>query len=141
MKPTITVSGNQQDEIIVFEINANHINGLLDLRIWQEDTREMIWCVDLDYFNRRRIKYGEPPVNFKTFNGGKGSAKQIVPGSGKPSVPLPVGKSFIIAVTAQYDTWTSAASKTFYYSFSISPRGRISAIVPIPFPGPSALTP
>lgn len=142
MKPALTVVGKQQDEKIVFEIGTAHVNGLLDLRIWQEDTGEVFWHVALDYFNGRRIKYGEPPVNFKTFNGGEGSAKQIVPESGKPPVPPPLGKSFIIAVTAQYDTWTSAASKTFYYSFSISPGGRISAIVPIPFPGgPAALPP
>jgi len=141
MKPSLTIHGKQQDKTIVFEIGTAHVNGLLDLRIWQEDTRGVFWHVTLGYFNGRRIKYGEPPMNFKTFNGGEGSAKQIVPETGKSPVPPTIGKSFIIAVTAQYDTWTGAASKTFYYSFSISPEGRMSAIVPIPFLGSTALPP
>lgn len=136
MKPSIILEAEQYGPDISFDIRAKGINGLVDLRIWQTDTKEVIWQINLNSFNGPRLGYGEVPVGFKTFNGGSGNAKQVVPSGDKRPSPLPAGKSFILVLGVQYDTMMSAAMRPFYFSFSTDSEGRISAIMPVATPRP-----
>ena len=66
MKRIIVLEAKQHGTEISFDIRANRINGLLDMRIWQMDTKEVIWQINLNSYNGARLNYGEVPVGFKT---------------------------------------------------------------------------
>ena len=138
-KPNIVLEAKQHGENIDFDIRTKGINGLLDLQIWQTDTKEVIWQLNLNSFNGTTIEYGKVPVGFKSFNGGTYDAEQMVPLTGKRPGPLPAGKSFIIALGAQYDTLTSAAMRPFYFLFSTDANGKISRVLPTGAPKPGDL--
>lgn len=139
MKPQIFLETKGQGADTGFQIRAEGINGLLDLRIWEEETKTVIWQVNLNYFNGSHLGYGEVPGEFKTFNGATGSAKQLFPNAAEHPSRLPAGKSFIAALIGQYDTVGGASVRVFYFRFSTDAEGQILKIVPVVAPAPKDL--
>lgn len=134
--PKASVVAHQQGTDIDFNIQTKGIRGLGEVWLWIEDTKQVLWRVNLNYYQGPQLKYGELPIKFKQPNGAINSAEQIVPANDEKPNQLPPGKTFFLAVTGQYDTPMAASEKTFYFSFSTDSGGRMSAIVPAATPKP-----
>ena len=126
--PHADVDIRQEDHDFVFQIRTRSINGLLDLRLWQVDTKEIFWDINLNYYKEPELRYGEVPDKFTTFNGGQNRAEQNIPRNHQRPRPLPANQNFYLALDCQYDTILAAASKVFYFSFSTDKNGRISRV-------------
>ena len=134
--PKVSVVAHQQGADLNFSIQTEGIRGLIEAWFWEENTKQVLWRVNLNYYQGSQLKYGELPIKFKQPNGAINSAEQIVPANGEKPDQLPPGKSFYLAITGQYDTLMAASGKTFYFSFSTDSEGRMSAIVPAATPKP-----
>ena len=114
-----------------FAISTEHVNGLLGLRIWQADTKELFWDVDLHYYREPHLTYGVVPRDFKTFGGVLSSAEQKFPAGGERPRPLPPSTQFRASILCQYDTMFDAHLCEFYFSFTTDADGRVSSVVPV----------
>src|ERR1035441_6069944 len=79
MTPKVSVTGQQTGPDIDFTIQADGINGLAGVRLWQVETKELYWDVNLASFMGSHLKYGEVPAHFKAYNGATYSARQNFP--------------------------------------------------------------
>ncbi len=129
--PKATLTAQQTTTNLDFTISTEHVNGLLGLRIWQADTKELFWDVDLRYYREPRLTYGVVPTDFKTFGGVTSSAKQKYPASGERPRPLPPSTQFRASLLCQYDTMMDAAMREFYFSFATDRDGRLSSVFPV----------
>jgi len=127
---TASVSVQQQGKNLNFQFRTRGVNGLLDILIWRADTKEPIWYENLDYYNENHLKYGEVPMNFKTFNGAINSAEQTFPTNGQKPSPLPPNIKFFLRIDYQYDTFAAFAGVSDY-AFVTDANGNVSAFIPI----------
>lgn len=134
--PKLSVVAHQRGSDLDFSIQTEGIRGLGEVWLWTEDTKQVLWRVNLNYYQGSQLKYGELPAKFKSPNGAMNNAEQIAPANGEKPNQLPPGKNFYLAITGQYDTRMAASEKTFYFTFSTDSEGRMSAIVPVAPPKP-----
>jgi hypothetical protein len=111
---TVARDGNDPS----FHFNTRSINGLLSLRLWRTDTKEVLWHVNLNYYRERRLKYGEIPMEFRTFNGGVNRASQSYPVRNQKPQTLPSSATFMVELVYQYDTWFAPSGQSVYFLFS-----------------------
>jgi hypothetical protein len=122
-KRNMTLTAQQNGSDVVFEIHANDINGVLGVAIWSSDTKgELLWDMNLNYFNEPHLKYGSIPNGLM--------AKQIFPPDDKrPRAFLP-NENLYIGIDAQYDSGLDALSHTFYFRASTDASGKITSVIP-----------
>ena len=130
-KPSVSLGAHSSDSQTVLDVSTEGINGLLGLNMWQADTREMLWRVNLDYFRGPQLVYGHVPAGFMTINGGKNSAEQIFPAKGLRPPPLPPRRKIFVAIEAQYDEFMSASARTFYFELNTDANGRVLSVRPL----------
>ena len=129
--PKAALTLQQTTTNLDFVISTEHVNGLLGLRVWQADTKELFWDVDLHYYREPRLTYGVVPRDFKTFGGVLSSAEQKFPTGGERPRPLPPSTQFRASILCQYDTMMDAAMREFYFLFATDTKGRVSVVVPV----------
>jgi hypothetical protein len=112
----------------VFHFQTRGINGLLSLRLWRTDTKEVLWDVNLNYYRERRLRYGEIPTEFRTFNSGLNRASQSYPAGNQQPQPLPPSTTFMVELDCQYDTLLSPAVQPAYFLFSTDAGGALSRV-------------
>jgi hypothetical protein len=120
---TAKINGGQ----IEFRFGYHNVNGLLSMMVWEKESRAKLWDIDLDYYFRPLLKYGEVPLNFTTFNNApERSARQKFPPDSSPPQAIPVGKEMLVQIRYQYDSFISACSSEKFFSFRINPDGTIT---------------
>lgn len=130
MKPKLSVEARHDDAGVVFSFRKKNINGLLGFRVEQANNQEVLWDLNLNYYNESSLVYGRIPSHFKTFNGATGEAKQTIPaGNERPKI-FPPNCRFRLTVIAQCDEALAATAKPFYFSFSSDMDGNISKLIP-----------
>ena len=129
--PKATLSVQQTATNLHFDISTAHVNGLLELRVWQADTKDLLWDVDLHYYPGPRITYGIVPRDFKTFSGSTSSAKQKFPALRETPRSFIPGTQYRAAVLCQYDSMMSACVREFYFAFATDADGRILSVSPL----------
>jgi hypothetical protein len=130
--PEISVTGQQRNSDIDFVIKIEgKSNGVIGLRLWNAESKELFWDIVLDSFMGSHIRYGELPANFKGYNGVTYNARQLFPSGGrKPRALLP-SANYYLAVDCQYDTYLAACMSVSSFSFSTDSNGKISPIFPV----------
>ncbi len=125
------------DKGIEFKFKHENVNGLLQLIVWEEGAKDILWDVNLNYYTGDTLKYGEIPIQFITFNGVKNSAKQNYPINNIAPIAVPVGSIIYVYISYQYDTFISPASSSHVYSLQVGENGIIvnKGIVPFPKSG------
>lgn len=121
---TLAQDGNDP----VFHFRTRGMNGLLSLRLWRTDTKQVVWDVNLNYYRESQVRYGEIPMQFRTFNGGLNRATQNYPIEGKKPLPLPPNTTFMVEIDCQYDTLLSPAVQPAYFLFSTDASGMLSRV-------------
>jgi len=129
--PKTTLSVQQTTTNLHFDISTAHVNGLLGLRVWQADTKDLLWDVDLHYYRGPRITYGVLPSDFKTFAGLTGSAKQKFPADSERPRSFAPSTQYRAAVLCQYDSMMSASVREFYFAFATDADGRVLSVSPV----------
>lgn len=131
-QPKVSVSTQQGDNSFDFEFSTQGITGLGGLRVWQADTRELLWDIDLYYYKEPRLTYGDVPTNYQTFNGVRLDAHQHYPIYGERPRSLVAGKRYFVSIECLHGTLLKAeATPQFFFSFSTSPDGRVLAASPV----------
>jgi len=125
--PRLSLNARQEDGSTTFEFSTRGINGLLGLRVWKADTKELLWDVNLSYYRGPRLRYGDLPRDFETFNGQKDSATQAFPAKREKPRPLPANSKLYVSVDCQYDSFMAASSQTFLFSITTDTNGRVLA--------------
>lgn len=120
---------------VAFEIDYGSSNGLLGLKITDVSTRRKVWDIRLSYYSGARLKYGEVPQDFKTFNGATNSAKQKTPETGVPS-KLVEGKIYRMYSDWQYDRLGAATAEDQTQFFEIRDKKIVFVKNPNPKPPP-----
>ena len=116
-----------------FHIDLENINGLTRIKLWEKDTRKILWDVRMNYYRGQIVRYGDIPSNFTAFNGRRSSARQSYPVKGRPS-SIPVGKDIFVYLTYQYDTRTAASGSARCYAFQVRADGAVIDLGRQPFP-------
>jgi hypothetical protein len=130
-RPKISLSISEEKGQTIFHIPTKGVNAITDLRIWQADTRDILWDIKLGNYIGEKLAYGDIPLNFRSFNGGKYSAKQKYPAENqKPSV-FPASSRLIVVFHLQYDNLYSARQTSRWFSLSTDSAGRVEEITPI----------
>ncbi len=126
--PRLTVDVVKQSDAPAFRIQQTGGNGLLNLTIWNAETRERLWAVALNYFPGGVITYGKVPVAFQTFRRQPSDAVQEFPMENKRPLLLPVKSRLFLSLACQYDSFGSASFKTFYFTLITDEQGSVSSI-------------
>lgn len=129
--PKAALAVRQTGTNLDFEISTEHVNGLLGLRVWQADTKEVFWDIALRYYREPRLAYGVVPTDFKTFGGGTSSAEQKFPASGQRPRALPPSTTFLTSIYFQYDTMFDAKVREVYFSFATDAEGKVLSVIPV----------
>lgn len=127
----VSLAVRQTGSHTVLDVSTEGVNGLLGLSIWQADTRELLWKVNLDYFRGKQLVYGEVPAGFTTINGGENSAEQTFPAKGLSPPPLPSKRKIYVAIEAQYDEFMAASVRVFYFELSTDANGQVLSVLPL----------
>jgi hypothetical protein len=131
VNPKVTLSVQQTTTNLDFDISTTHVNGLLGLRVWQADTKDLLWDVDLHHYPGPRITYGVVPRAFKTFAGLTSSAKQKFPTPKETPRSFAPSTQYRAAVLCQYDSTMSASVREFYFAFMTDADGRVFSVSPM----------
>ncbi len=131
--PKLSLRATQRDTGIEFEFYPRGINGLLGLRVWQADTKELLWDVNLNYYRGARWRYGDVPRDFETFKGARNSASQNCPDKNKKPRPLPADRRLFASVDCQYDSFMAASSRTFLFSIKTGADGSVAEVSPVEY--------
>lgn len=129
--PNVTLSVQQTTTNLHFDVSTTHANGLVGLRVWQADTKDLLWDVDLAYYRGPRIAYGVVPSGFKTFSGLTSNARQKFPAGRERPPPLAASTQYRVAVLCQFDSMMSASVKEFYFAFATDADGRVLSVSPV----------
>jgi len=129
--PKAALAVRQTGTNLDFEISTEHVNGLLGLRVWQADAKEVFWDIALRYYREPRLAYGVVPTDFKTFGGGTSSAEQKFPASGQRPRALPSSTTFLTSIYFQYDTMFDAKVREVYFSFATDAEGKVLSVIPV----------
>ena len=113
---------------LVFHLRTRSVNGLLGLRLWRTDTKEVLWDVNLNYYPGGQLRYGEIPTEFRTFNGGLNRGRQNYPEGNRKPQPLPPSTTFMVELDYQYDTLLSPAAHSAWFLFSTDASGALSRV-------------
>lgn len=119
----VSLRVTQESNEPVFHFQLRSINGLSGLRLWRADTKQVLWDVSLNYYREKRLKYGDIPKNFRSFNGQLQRAYQMEPSEKQKPAPLPSNKTFIVEVHYQYDTSFAPSTGVAYFSFTTDSKG------------------
>ncbi len=122
------MTAHQSANNFEFEFSTRGINGLLSLQLWEADTRELFWDINLDYYNEARLAYGTVPEDFQTFNGLRHSATQRFPTGGQKPHSLPPNGRFYVSITCQYDQGFAPCAGSFIFSLTTDATGRVAAV-------------
>ncbi len=99
--------------------------------MWQADTKELLWDVNLDYYKDPRLTYGYVPANFLTYNGRRNDAQQNFPRNSRRPRPLAAGKRFFVSIDCLHGAFMGEEVEPFYFSFSTDADGRVLAASPV----------
>jgi hypothetical protein len=125
------LSVGEEDGTTVFHIPTRGVNGVISIRLWRADTKELLWHVNLNSYQGSRLMYGEVPRYFTTFNGGRISAQQIYPAKdGKPK-RFPGESRIFVMIEIQYDTFIAASAGALNFVLTPDTRGEVTAVSPI----------
>jgi hypothetical protein len=108
MTPRLYVRAVLQGQALEFELRPHGINGLLGISVTDNETRKLLWDLDLEYFRGSRLVYGGSPGTFRDGNGNWKTAKQVVPEPGLSPARLPKGKVVTVEIRYQYDSFLGA---------------------------------
>jgi hypothetical protein len=131
VQPKTTLSVQQTTTNLLFDVSTKHVNGLIGLRVWQADTKDLLWDVDLHNYRGPRIAYGVVPSDFETFAGLTSNAKQKFPVGRERPRPLAASTQYRVAVLCQYDSMMSASVREFYFAFATDADGRVLPASPV----------
>jgi hypothetical protein len=130
-QPTLSFSTSEEKGQTALHFAAQRLNGLLGIRIWRADTKDLLWAANLNYYKEPRLIYGEIPRDFATFNGGKNSAQQAFPSDSKPALAFPSDTRLLVAIDLQYDTFMTASTTVRYFEIKTDRNSRISSVTPL----------
>ena len=116
----------QDDNRTYFEFSMHRYNGLLGLRLWKTDTKELLWDMNLNYYREERLEYGNVPKFFLSFNGAQQRATQNFPADNQKPRAFQPNSRFMVDIDLIYDT--SSTSRMF--SFKTDADGRIVSVSP-----------
>jgi hypothetical protein len=138
--PNIASTAQQRGSDVVFNIDAKGIEGLLDIMVWQAGEKHPLWYVNLNSYTPLKLTYGDLPQSFKAPNGQILRITQAIPlHNAKPAV-FPAGKTFYLALSAEYDEFPDGPSSIeFYFSFITDSFGQISDFHSVPSPASSEI--
>ena len=109
--PTLSLAVVQEEDHLAFRFETKNLNGIVGIRMWRADTKQVLWKVDLNYFRGSQLAYDGP-------------------------VPLPASTKFFVQVEVQYDTMMTAASRGFYFAMTTDARGHVTDLSPLNSIGP-----
>lgn len=112
--------------------------GLMQLIIWEKDSRSILWYVNLNYYPGGIIKYGEVPKEFTTFNGVKNFATQKYPKNNKLPEQIPFGKEIYVYINYMHDKFFILSTSVKVYSFVWKDDGTIQNMGEVSMPPPGA---
>jgi hypothetical protein len=127
----VSLAVRQSGSHTILDVSTEGVNGLIGLNMWQADTRELLWKVNLVYFRGKQLVYGAVPANFTTFNGVESSAEQTFPAKGLPPPPLPPSRKIYVAIEAQYDEFMAASVRVFFFELSTDTNGQVLSVLPL----------
>ena len=118
----------RQDGSIDFLFDYKNIGGLLHMRIWEKDSHTLLWEINLNYYAGDKLKYGEVPSGFLTFNGVRNYARQEYPLNNKPPEAIPVDEEIYVIINYQYDEYLVPCTSSVNYMFKIKPELSVEKI-------------
>ena len=122
----------RQDGGVDFLFDYKNVNGLLHMQIWGKESRAILWDVNLNYYAGDKLKYGEVPSEFLTFNGVENYARQRYPLNNKAPEAIPLDKEIYIRLEYQYDEFISPCVASLCYVVKIKPKLSVEKIDGIP---------
>src|SRR5690349_8809058 len=90
-KPKISLNLERRGQDVVFKMETKNILGLGEFIVIDNDAKQLLWYVNLNYFPGPELVYGKTPPDFGTLNGNINSARQEFPKNGQAPAPLPAG--------------------------------------------------
>ena len=125
--PHVRLDATRQGADVVFHIRTRNVNGLLHVVVFDRESRQTLWSVNLNYFPGPDLVYGRVPAPFTTFNGNAGTARQEFPRAGVAPRPLLPGKELLVDVHYQYDQGLSACAGSRMFSVTPEENGAVRA--------------
>ena len=116
----------RQDGNIDFHFDYINANGLLNMRVWEKDSRMLLWNIRLN-FKGNILKYGEVPIDIDS---PANSARQIYPENGQPPKLIELGKEYYVDICYRHDDFMSACASDVFYVFRIGPDGFVKKVNP-----------
>ncbi len=132
--PKVSATVVKHQDTVAFHIDQKGGSGLVGLKIWDADLREMLWVLDLDYFKGDSVSYGVIPQSLRTHNGTPAKATQIFPPNGVTPKSLPKQNRLFLELICQYDSEAAASVKSFWFTFSVDEAGMVSPSVSVESP-------
>ncbi len=123
--PKVELSCRRISDHIEFLVTLHNVPYLLEFTVTDKSTKELLWSANLNYFQGPRVIYGDPPSQFRTFNGVINSATQLFPEPGIPPKKLQPGKEVIVGVTFGYGGWTGESTEIRCFVMRVSSDGRM----------------
>jgi hypothetical protein len=122
-EPRADVTIQQHEHDFDFQFHTSGVIAIMGLTLWGADTKQLFWAINLNYYNEHRLRYGQVPTAFTTFNGVRNSATQ-----NHPPLPLPPNQHFYLAIVCLHRAFPEPATATFLFSFATDNEGRISPV-------------
>lgn len=118
----------RQDGGIDFLFDYKKVNGLYGMRVWEKDSRTLLWGIEVHYFKGDKIKYGEVPSEFLGPGGVPNSTRQVYPLDNQIPKAIPLDKEIYVSIDYQYDHLISACIGRDFYVFKIKPKLSVEKI-------------